>query len=163
MPVIKRVIRNGKEFPIIDVPVAAVNRATVEELKEVGTLRQMLVVRHDLKMRKGKLCAQAGHAALGPFFTRMEQVGDTNEYRITMTDEEIAWKEGIFTKICVYVQDDEELIEVYERALAAGLQATLITDRGITEFNGIPTNTFVSIGPATKAELDPITGDLPLY
>lgn len=126
-------------------------------------IRQMLIVRKDLRVRRGKEISQNCHASLGIFFRRMERIGDTNEYRIVMTDDMVAWKEGIFTKICVSVNSEAELLEVYAKAEAAGLPCILIEDRGLTEFHGVLTRTCVAIGPAKKSELDPITGNLPLY
>ena len=126
-------------------------------------IQQVLVVRADLKMRKGKCAAQCSHASMGIFFKLMERVEGTNDFHLTMTPEMVAWKEGIFTKICVYVNSEEELLKVYKQAEEDGLPCILITDRGLTEFHGVPTNTCVAIGPARKSKLDPITGHLPLY
>jgi PTH2 family peptidyl-tRNA hydrolase len=126
-------------------------------------VRQVLVMRKDLKVRRGKEISQACHGAVGIFFRRMERVGETNEYRIVMTDDMVAWKEGIFAKICLQVNSEAELLEVYAKAEAAGLPCILIEDRGLTEFHGELTRTCVAIGPARKSVLDPITGDLPLY
>lgn len=80
-----------------------------------------------------------------------------------MTSDMHAWKEGSFTKICVYVNSEEELLEVYNKACEANLPAELITDSGLTEFNGVPTLTCLAVGPASKESLEPITGHLPLY
>ena len=58
---------------------------------------------------------------------------------------------------------EAELLAVYEKALEAGLAAHLITDRGLTEFGGIPTRTCLGIGPDYDDLIDPVTGDLELY
>jgi PTH2 family peptidyl-tRNA hydrolase len=126
-------------------------------------IRQMLIIRKDLKMRRGKEIAQMAHASMGIFFRRMERIGDSNEYRIVMTDDMVAWKEGVFAKVCLQVNSEEELLAVYAKAEAAGLPCILIEDRGLTEFHGVLTRTCVALGPARKSQLDPITGDLPLY
>ena len=52
---------------------------------------------------------------------------------------------------------------VYVKALGAGLGAHLITDRGLTEFGGVPTRTCLGIGPDYDQLIDPVTGDLELY
>ena len=57
----------------------------------------------------------------------------------------------------------QELLAVYEKALEAGLVAHLITDRGLTEFGGVPTRTCLGIGPDYDDLIDPVTGDLELY
>ena len=126
-------------------------------------LRQVICIRKDLHMRRGKEIAQSCHASMAVFFDRMEPIEGTNDYVLHMTPEMKAWREGLFTKICLYVNSEAELLEVLANAEAAGLPCRLITDSGLTEFNGVPTNTCIAIGPATKADLDPITGHLPLY
>ena len=72
------------------------------------------------------------------------------------------WLSGPFTKIAVSVNSEEELFDIMNKAKEAGLITALITDAGRTEFNGIPTNTCIAIGPATHEELLPITGSLKL-
>ncbi len=72
------------------------------------------------------------------------------------------WLESGQPKICVYVNSEAELIAIHEAAKAARLPTSLITDSGYTEFHGVPTKTAVAVGPAKVAEVDKITGNLPL-
>ena len=74
----------------------------------------------------------------------------------------MAWFKVRFTKICVYVESEAALIDVYETARAKGLACSLIRDAGLTEFGGVPTYTAVGIGPALAKDIDGITGHLPL-
>ena len=53
-------------------------------------------------------------------------------------------------------------MEIHDKALEAGLEVHLITDRGKTEFHGEPTNTCLAIGPDEADKIDEITGDLQL-
>jgi PTH2 family peptidyl-tRNA hydrolase len=39
----------------------------------------------------------------------------------------------------------------------------LITDRGLTEFGGVPTRTCLAVGPDYDDLIDPVTGGLELY
>ena len=48
-------------------------------------------------------------------------------------------------------------------ALMSGLEAHLIIDKGLTEFNNVPTKTAVAIGPNKSEDIDVITGNLKLY
>ena len=57
---------------------------------------------------------------------------------------------------------EEELIEIHDRALEAGLEVHLITDSGKTEFHGEPTNTCLAIGPDEADKINAITGHLQL-
>lgn len=72
------------------------------------------------------------------------------------------WIEGIFTKICVSVDSEEELLEIYNKAKDSGLMCSLIQDVGLTEFGGVPTYTCCAIGPNWDTEIDPITSHLKL-
>jgi PTH2 family peptidyl-tRNA hydrolase len=113
-------------------------------------MQQVIVIRKDLTMRKGKIVAQGSHAALSVV---MQNLTDN---RVT------TWLNENQAKICVYVNSEEELLEVYEKAENQNLLCALIKDEGLTEFNNIPTLTCCAIGPATKEELQDITGNLKL-
>jgi len=117
-------------------------------------MKQIIILRKDLNMRKGKLVAQGAHASIGAILATNGQI--RNDERIR------EWLSGPFTKICVSVDSEEELLELHQKAKEAGMLTCLITDRGLTEFNGVPTNTAVAIGPDTPEKLAPITGHLKL-
>lgn len=122
--------------------------------------KQVIVMRKDLNMRKGKMCAQAAHASMKVLLDRMEK-GDVYVLRdIPAPMQE--WFEGIFTKVCVSVDSEAELRDIYAKAQAAGLPCALIVDVGATEFHGVPTPTCCAIGPDDPAKIDPITGALKL-
>lgn len=136
--------------------------------------KQVLVVRKDLKMRKGKIAAQCAHASMKVLLDRMwtwdtrlvlEGGFNADGARILgLTDGSAlkSWIEGSFAKICVYVNSEEELDEIYAKAQDANLMCSLIVDHGRTEFHGVHTKTVVAIGPAWVDEIDPVTGHLPL-
>jgi PTH2 family peptidyl-tRNA hydrolase len=60
------------------------------------------------------------------------------------------------------VDSEEELMEIHDKAVAAGLEVHLITDSGRTEFHGEPTRTCLAIGPDEADRIDDITGHLQL-
>jgi len=68
-----------------------------------------------------------------------------------------------FRKVTVKVTSEDELMAVYAKAREAGLAVNLITDRGLTEFGGVPTRTCLAVGPDYDDLIDPVTGDLELY
>ena len=70
--------------------------------------------------------------------------------------------ERSFAKIVLQCENEQELIEIYDKAVAAKLEAHLIIDSGATEFHGIPTKTCVGIGPDEAEKIDAITGLLKL-
>lgn len=73
-----------------------------------------------------------------------------------------AWISGSFTKICVSVNSEAELLALHDKAKGLGMLNCLITDNGVTEFNGVPTKTCLAIGPDTVENVDRITSGLPL-
>ena len=149
-------------------------------------VKQVIVVRKDLKMPVGKVAAQVVHASMA-FMTRalpsVNQEPDPysdemwhavnqgyntpppdRKFRSLEVDDEFAyWLDGSFTKAVVAVESEAELLEIYEKAKAAGLRHTLITDEGRTVFNGVHTHTCVAIGPNYVERVNAIARHLPLY
>ena len=72
------------------------------------------------------------------------------------------WFSGDFTKVCLYVNSEEELDDIYNKAKDAGLNVCEIIDNGLTEFHGVKTKTCLAIGPDLSDKIDPITGNLKL-
>lgn len=147
--------------------------------------KQVIVMRKDLNMRKGKMIAQGAHASLKVFLDRRiggagadpvaatatapvadaaaepaAAVGDAFTFAVTAPM--AAWLGGRFTKVCVSVGSAAELDDVVARARAAGVPCALIVDAGHTEFHGVPTSTCCAVGPAWAEDVDAITGALPL-
>lgn len=130
-------------------------------------IKQVIVVRKDLNMRKGKIAAQGAHASLAIFFNLMKQhqnsKPEVGHFELDVTNPfMLDWMTGHFTKICVYVNSEQELLDLHQKSLAAGLPCALIKDAGFTEFNE-PTYTTLGIGPDDPDKIDLITGKLPLY
>jgi peptidyl-tRNA hydrolase, PTH2 family len=121
-------------------------------------VKQVIVMRKDLKMRRGKEIAQGAHASVAWLALRV-QGGAAPE----LSEDERAWIDGSFAKVCLQIEGEEALRDVHARALAAGLESHLIVDSGRTEFHGVPTPTCLGIGPAEAARIDAVTGDLKLY
>lgn len=141
----------------------------------MSVIKQVIVMRTDLGMRKGKLIAQGAHASMKVFLERgtvrrspgmnpdpMERVPPEYSLSIPMDPNMAHWVENLFTKICVRALSEEQLLDVYRAAQEAGLPCALVEDVGKTEFHGVKTPTAVAIGPARAEDIDPITGGLTL-
>ena len=134
------------------------NSTTEEEGMEH---KQVIVLRKDLNMRKGKLVAQGAHASMGAILGLCKRDGDT--LTLEMDERTLPWLTGRFKKICVYVNSEEELLQIYNTAKENGLVSSLIKDAGLTEFNGIATLTAVAVGPDREDRIDAVTKHLPLF
>lgn len=126
------------------------------------SVKQVIVWRGDLKVRKGKMMAQAAHASCASVLNAMRKDRMRFEFDVQPGSYWDAWLNGRFTKICVYCRDFDHLFELLEQAKAKDIPVSLITDAGLTEFNNVPTVTCISIGPFWSSEIDKITGELPL-
>ena len=110
--------------------------------------KQVILVRKDLKLSKGKLAAQVAHACVECALKSPRSKLD-------------AWKEEGMKKVVLVVNNLEELHQFIQKANNAGLITTLITDAGLTE---IPagTTTCLGIGPDEEEKIDAVTGKLKL-
>ena len=126
-------------------------------------------MRHDLGMRRGKQIAQGAHAAMKVL---LDSGGEVHENYNTdlppfcldvfLTPDMKTWITDSFKKVCVRVESEEELLNVYQQALDAGLPCAIIKDEGKTEFHNVHTYTCCAIGPAKSVEIDKITAELKL-
>ncbi len=122
--------------------------------------KQVIIMRDDLNMRKGKLVAQGAHASLGALLSQCDRGIDA--VMIPMNANIGPWLTDSFTKVCVRITGQMELEKLVHKAKELGLPACLITDNGKTEFNGIPTVTCAAIGPGPAETVDLVTSHLKL-
>lgn len=113
--------------------------------------KQVIVFRSDLKLSKGKIAAQAAHAAVSA-------AEEARKHRRKWWED---WIHEGQRKIAVKVRTEKELLELERQANELELPCALIVDRGLTE---VPPNTItcLGIGPAPSGKVDKITGRLPL-
>lgn len=119
-------------------------------------VKQVIVIRRDLRMRRGEEIAQGAHAS-------MAWLADHVAAGAELLPAHAAWLNGAFTKIVCQVDSEEALLAVVQAARDAGVMSRLITDAGRTEFHGMPTHTAAAIGPDWADRVDTITRDLELY
>jgi peptidyl-tRNA hydrolase, PTH2 family len=108
-----------------------------------------LVVRSDLGMGRGKLAAQAAHAAVSAALAGL----GTPDFH--------AWLRDGQPKIVLRADSEEQLRSIADQAVAAGLAVERIHDAGRTQIEA-GTITCCAIGPAESTRIDAVTGDLSL-
>lgn len=131
-------------------------------------VKQVIVIRRDLGMRRGKEIAQGAHAAMAWLTRRLEHVtslpaGNAALMTARLTEPELMWVTGSFTKVVCQVPDDAGLASIVAAAHCAGVIAHEIIDAGRTEFSGVPTRTAVAVGPDWADVINAVTGELRLY
>jgi len=138
--------------------------------------KQVIVMRRDLKMRKGKIAAQAGHACVEAVLMALAREGRLDQVRVTPEQTWVYlddaateptplsnWFDAGVAKICVYVDSEEALLDLAVRGRELGFAVALVRDAGHTEFHGEPTYTCLAFEPLAPEQIDPLTGELPLY
>lgn len=115
-------------------------------------IKQVIVVRSDLKMGKGKVAAQVAHAALDAADASRNKHPDWYD----------SWREQGQAKVVVKTEGGEPALrELQKRARSMGLPASLIQDRGLTQVEP-GTTTCLAIGPGPSGVIDKLTGQLKL-
>ena len=114
-----------------------------------GMYKQVIVLRADLKLSRGKLAVQAAHAAVIGY--------ELSDRRIVER-----WKLEGQKKIALRANSERELFELRDKARKLGLVAEVVRDAGLTE---VPpgTPTALVIGPDEESRIDRVTGRLPLF
>jgi len=110
--------------------------------------KQVILIRKDLKMSKGKMSAQSAHAS-------------TDALLKSHKDDIKAWQNQGMKKVILGVEDEKELLKLKIDAEDAGLIVSIIADAGRTEL-APGTVTAVGIGPDDEDKIDRITGHLKL-
>lgn len=135
--------------------------------------KQVIVVRKDLKMNHGKMAAQVAHASMGAIL-KMGNIREKHNAQGQLAVREFAlglmhlpavdnWLfESSFTKVCLAVHSEKELLDLWGKIEVIGTPCALIKDSGRTVFSE-PTYTCFAYGPGVSDELDKITGHLKLY
>lgn len=111
-------------------------------------MKQVMIIRTDIKMSKGKLAAQCCHGAIGAY-------QNTNTAKIRN------WEAEGSKKIVLKIASVQKLFELKEIAKRLNVPNYLVKDAGRTE---IPASTItcLAIGPDEDEIVDKITQDLKL-
>jgi PTH2 family peptidyl-tRNA hydrolase len=119
-------------------------------------VKQVIVMRKDLNMSKGKMVTQGAHASIA-FLTHL--VRGYNGESLLLSKAETEWVYGTFFKVCVGVNSEKELLDIGYNAVAKGLSVKYIEETGGFDK---PTLTCLAIGPDYSSIIDPITKHLKL-
>ena len=108
--------------------------------------KQVVVVRLDLKMSRGKLAAQVAHASM-------------ESYKCSPFENQLEWEAWGSKKVVLRVKGLGEMLGIRKKVREKRLPHALIKDAGKTEVKP-GTITALGIGPCESEILDKITGHL---
>ena len=111
-------------------------------------MKQVILVRQDLQLPKGKMAAQVAHAAV-------DCALKSDKRKLQM------WLDEGMPKVVLKVADEKQLREYLRKANNAGLVTSIITDAGHTVVEP-GTTTCLGIGPEEDTAIDKLTSDLKL-
>jgi len=110
--------------------------------------KQVIIVRDDLKLPKGKMAAQCAHAAV--------------EAALKSSDSNLkAWRAEGQKKVILKADNEKHLRLLNQAAKDMGMKTALITDAGKTVI-APGTVTCLAIGPDEETQIDTITNKLKL-
>jgi PTH2 family peptidyl-tRNA hydrolase len=124
-------------------------------------VKQVIVMRKDLNLSKGRLVTQGAHASIA-FLTDL--IKEYNPLQLTdsqlqLNEAQKEWIYGTFYKVCLSVDSEKELLDIGYNAVMLGVSV-----KYIEETNGFdkPIITCLAIGPDYSSKIDPVTKHLKL-
>lgn len=143
--------------------------------------KQVIVLRKFQGLRTGKYASQAAHASMAfltkemdvkgfayrdecdpkivsPKYVIFHAIMDSKHYNAICH-----WLANSFRKIVCYVETEEELRKLHQKASENGLMSHLVEDNGATEFGGVKTLTALAIGPHWDEDFVGLTDQLKLF
>ena len=123
----------------------------ISSSKPDDDVKQVIAVRQDIKMGKGKTAAHVAHACLkaGLF---------AHDFRPDVFGE---WMNGLAKKIVVKVDDEGAILKLQSAAHKANLTCHVMMDAGLTQLEP-GTITCIAIGPEKASKIDTVTSKLKL-
>ena len=119
-------------------------------------VKQVIVMRKDLRLSKGQMVVQGAHASIA-FLTNLIRAYPNDIIPFYKCEEQ--WINGTFYKVCLAAKDEEELLYIGSEAVNRGLKVYYIQENDLFDE---PTITCIAIGPNYSSIIDPITGHLKL-
>jgi len=111
-------------------------------------MKQVIIVRKDLKWGKGKLCSHVAHASVGAVRKSKEEIIKK-------------WEGEGGKKVVLKVKDLKELKKIYKKVRDTKIPCFFVRDAGLTQLKA-RTVTCLGIGPVEEKKIDKITGKLKL-
>jgi PTH2 family peptidyl-tRNA hydrolase len=124
-------------------------------------VKQVIVMRKDLNLSKGRLVTQGAHASVAFLTDKMKANLSNPEalWWVNLSQAEKEWIYGTFYKICLSVDSEKELLDIGTKAFNLGLKVHYIQENDLFKES---TFTCISIGPDYSSKIDSVTKHLKL-
>ncbi len=124
-------------------------------------VKQVIVMRKDLNLSKGRLVTQGAHASVAFLTDKMKANLSNPEalWWVNLSQAEKEWIYGTFYKVCLSVDSEKELLDIGTKAFNLGLKVHYIQENDLFKES---TFTCISIGPDYSSKIDSVTKHLKL-
>lgn len=129
----------------------------------VSNLKQVILIRRDLKLRRAAVAALAAKASC-VFLLDNDEAHRGDELSVSLTRQEAEWLRGASTRIVLGVSSEHALHSLMAKAELSGLQCYAVegsTSEGDDKEDATQTIA-VAIGPDEADLIDQLTGNLKL-
>ena len=113
-------------------------------------LKQVIIVRTDLNMGRGKIAAQCSHAAIQAMFKTEEKFPEYVD----------AWLEQGMPKVVLKINSFKEMVTLFQK-MKKTLPCAVISDAGKTQIKA-GTKTCFGCGPVLASEVNPFIKEMKL-
>lgn len=126
-------------------------------------MKQVILVRNDLKMKKSQVASLVAKAST-EFFLVNDESERGDELSVKLTPEETDWINSGSIRVVLGVNSEDSLRTFALRAEMAGLQCYPVQGKIFedSDEDGMSETLCVAIGPDVSSKIDQITGNLKL-
>jgi PTH2 family peptidyl-tRNA hydrolase len=122
-------------------------------------IKQVIVVRKDLNLRKTELASQVATASMG-FLLENNESERNDEINVKLSNEEVLWLNGSFEKLIVGVDSEEDLRDLMFKAELEGIGVYPVHGKLKSGHEDDITIMCAALGPDDSNVINHVTGHL---
>lgn len=122
-------------------------------------IKQVIVVRKDLNLKKTELAAQVATASMG-FLLENNESERSDEINVKLSNEEALWLNGSYEKIIVGVDSEKDLKDLIFKAELEGIGVYPVLGKYKGKFDDDSVLMCAALGPDDSKIIGNVTGHL---
>ena len=122
-------------------------------------VKQVIVVRKDLKLKRGKVASLVAEATM-QFILDNNESDRPDELHVKLSQQEIRWLDGSFTRDVVGIDSHDALCNLVLRAELNGMNVYSVFDRSSKKLDEISQLLCVAFGPDEEDQISQVIGNL---